>query len=76
MLENLIVALIVAVAAWYAASKYLPATLRAKLFGKKKASAGCGSGCSSCGTCEDGPAAPRIDASGPSSRRVIQLHLK
>ncbi|CUI05817.1 hypothetical protein LXA47_26735 [Massilia sp. P8910] len=75
MLENLIVALIVAAAAWYAASKYLPATLRAKLFGQKKAAAGCGSGCSSCGTCEDAPA-PRIDAGAPPSRRVIQLHLK
>ncbi|MDQ1922699.1 hypothetical protein [Massilia pseudoviolaceinigra] len=76
MLENLIVAVIVAAAAWYAASKYLPATLRARLFGKKKASAGCGSGCSSCGSCEDAPATPRIDASGPPSQRVIQLHLK
>ncbi|HEX8615820.1 MAG TPA: hypothetical protein VF800_31450 [Telluria sp.] len=75
MLEYLVVALIVGVAAWYAASKYLPAALRAKLFGKKKASSGCGSGCSSCGTCEDGPA-PRPDANAPPSQRVIQLHLK
>ncbi|WP_198420800.1 hypothetical protein [Massilia atriviolacea] len=72
MLEYLVVALIVGVAAWYAASKYLPKSLRDRLFGKKKASSGCGSGCSSCGTCEDGPAAP-LDAGGP---RVIPLHRK
>lgn len=72
MLEYLVVALIVAVAAWYAASRYLPAGLRKKLFGKKKASGGCGSGCSSCGTCEDAPAA----ANAPGAPRVISLHRK
>ncbi|NHZ65002.1 hypothetical protein [Massilia genomosp. 1] len=78
MLDYLIVGLIVAVAAWYAASKYLPNRLRNKLFGKKTASGGCGcgSGCGSCGTCEDGPAAPRTNADAPPSQRVIQLHLK
>ncbi|UOD31761.1 hypothetical protein INH39_08790 [Massilia violaceinigra] len=79
MLDYVIVGLIVAVAAWYAASKYLPKSLRNKLFGQNKASGGCGSGCSSCGTCEDGPAAPRTGADTPaghSKRRVIELHLK
>lgn len=72
MLEYLVVALIVAVAAWYAASRYLPKSLRAKLFGKKKAAGGCGSGCSSCGTCDDAPAPP----SAPGAPRVIPLHRK
>ncbi|NHZ41889.1 hypothetical protein F1609_17210 [Massilia sp. CCM 8693] len=79
MLDYVIVGLIVAVAAWYAASKYLPKSLRNKLFGQNKASGGCGSGCSSCGTCEDGPAAPRTGADTPpghNKRRVIELHLK
>lgn len=71
MLDYLVVALIVGVAAWYAASKYLPTSLRNKLFGKKKASSGCGSGCSSCGSCEDAPAPPR-----DAKQRVIELHLK
>ena len=42
MIENLIVALIVGAAAWYAFGKYL----------KPKAKVGCGSGCDSCNACE------------------------
>jgi hypothetical protein len=56
MLENLIVGLIVAVAAWYAAKRLLPASLRARLFGKRAADKGdCDSGCGSCGGCEPAP---------------------
>ncbi|MES2322452.1 MAG: FeoB-associated Cys-rich membrane protein [Pseudomonadota bacterium] len=47
MIENLIVALIVGAAAWYAFGKYL----------KPKAKSGCGSGCGSCNACET-PAQP------------------
>ncbi|SHH55933.1 FeoB-associated Cys-rich membrane protein [Massilia sp. CF038] len=58
MIENLIVALIVGASAWYTARKYVF---------KPKKSAGCGSGCSSCDTCESAPA-PAADP------RVIKLH--
>jgi len=51
MLENVIVALIVGGAAWYAGRRYLPA----KWIGRKKA-AGCGSGCDTCGSCDSTPA--------------------
>ena len=56
MLENLIVGLIVAVAAWYAARRLLPPRLRARLFGKAAAGQGdCDSACGSCGGCEPAP---------------------
>jgi hypothetical protein len=58
MLENLIVALIVALAALYAGGKYLPLPWR------KKAS-GCGSGCDTCGSCDE----PK-----KTDPRVIKLH--
>ncbi len=66
MLQNLIVVLIVIVAAWYAAMKYLPAAWRARL-GPAKPAAGCGSGCDTCNNC----AAP---APALGTQRVIKLH--
>jgi hypothetical protein len=63
MIENLIVALIVAASAWYAGRKYLPARLRGK------PDDGCGSGCGSCKSGCDTPAEP---AQAPA-RRVIPI---
>ncbi len=65
MVENLIVAAIVGASAWYAGARYLPAGLRRKLGQKPKT--GCGSGCSSCGTCASAPPPPE------SKHRVIRL---
>ena len=59
MLENLIVALIVAASAAYAGRRYV--------FKPKKPATGCGSGCSSCDTCADAPAPA-------SDRKVIKIH--
>ncbi len=70
MFENLIVALIVILSAWYAGLKYLPAAWRARL-GARKPASGCGSGCDTCGTCADAPSAP---APEDGTRRVIKLH--
>jgi hypothetical protein len=64
MIENLVVALIVAGSAWYAAGRYLPAKWRGQ---KAKPKAGCGSGCDACKAC----AAPVPE---PTGRRVIMLH--
>ena len=64
MLQNLIVALIVGGAAWYAGARYLPASW----IGRKKA-AGCGSGCDTCNGC-DTPVA--VENKYP----VIKLHQK
>ena len=73
MLEILIVGLIVGGSAWYAGSKYLPASWLRKL-GKKTPSSGCGSGCDSCGSC-DTPTAPTAPTAPPESKhRVITLH--
>jgi len=59
MLEYVIVGLIVAAATLYVLKKYLPQTLRARLFGKAPVQdAGCGSGCGSCGSRCDTPATP------------------
>jgi len=57
MLEYLIVGLIVGASAWYTVRKYVF---------KPKKSAGCGSGCSDCGSCDTPTAAP--------NERVIKLH--
>ena len=71
MLEYLLVALIVAAAAFYVLRKYLPKSLRARLFGKGAVKDdGCGSGCGSCGSGCDSPAAP----SDPAKNRVIRIH--
>jgi hypothetical protein len=81
MLQNLIVALIVAVCALYILKKYLPAGLRQKLVyalarrgvDETKAAhwfgteASCGSGCDSCKAC-----AP-TDTVAPNGHKVISL---
>ena len=64
MLQNLIVALIVGGAAWYAGVKYLPATW----IGRKK-SAGCASGCDTCNACD-------TPAPVATEYPVIKLHQK
>ena len=73
MLDNLIVALIVGVSAWYAASKYLPASWRKRLGrdGGAGCGSGCGSGCDSCNSCET----PQTPAA-PEGRRVIKIHTR
>jgi len=58
MIENLIVALIVGAAAWYAFGKYLKP--------KAKSDCGSGSGCGSCNACET--------PVQPSTKRVIRIH--
>lgn len=80
MLEYLIVGLIVVAAGLYVFRKYLPTSLRARLFGKAAAKAsGCGGG--SCGSatgcdtgcepgCEPGAAAP----ADPARQRVVRIH--
>ncbi len=71
MVDNLIVALIVLAAAWYVLRKYLPRSLRGRLFGKADQDGGCGSGCGSCKSgCEPGA----DTAPAPGQRRVIKLH--
>jgi hypothetical protein len=60
MIENLIVALIVSAAAWYAFGKYLK---------PKAKSCGSGGGCSSCNACE--AQAPADE----TARRVIPIHV-
>lgn len=85
MIQYLIVAVIVAVAALYAAARYLPKSWREKLVHKLSGGTGrgrivkwlgtdasCGSGCDTCGTCETAPL-PGKDAQG---RKVIQVHLR
>ncbi len=80
--ENLLVGLIVALAAWYAATRYLPLRWRewlvfalaergwpqAALARILNAVDACGSGCASCKAC----AAPETPSE--STRRVIRLH--
>ncbi len=82
MLQNLIVALIVSLAALYAASRYLPASWRQRLVylltarGATQAKmaqwlhteSSCGGGCDSCKAC----AAPE-PAPAEGQRRVIKL---
>ena len=85
MIQYLIVAVIVAFAALYAAVKYLPKAWREKLVYKLSGGTGrgrivqwlgtdssCGSGCDTCGTCETTPL-PEQDAKG---RKVIQVHVQ
>jgi len=84
MVQTIIVALVVLVAAVYVARKYLPAAWRRKLVyaltrrGAAEQStlvrwldtdASCGSGCDSCKACDDTPAAPP-----EGKHRVIPLH--
>jgi hypothetical protein len=80
-----IVAVIVALAALYAAVKYLPKTWRERIVHKLSRGTGqgrfvkwlgtdasCGSGCDSCGTCETEPL-PEKDAKG---RKIIPVHVQ
>ena len=81
-MQELAVALIVVVAVAYIGMKYMPAGLRRRLSVRLAAhprvarwfgqSAGCGSGCDTCGTCDE-PAAPADGASRPTAR-VIPIH--
>ena len=89
-MQDLIVALIVAIAAVYAASKYLPRAWREKIVFVLAAKglpqgrlasvfnteASCGSGCGSCGS-DSSCAAPalNLDDDAPASgRRIIKIH--
>lgn len=85
MVQYLIVAVIVALAALYAAVKYLPKTWRQRIVHKLSGGTGqgrfvkwlgtdasCGSGCDSCGTCET-EAVPDKDAKG---RKIIPVHVQ
>ena len=74
-MQNLVVALIVAIAAVYAAAKYLPRSWReqivfflsarglnqARLAAFFNTEASCGSGCGSCGSGDGGCAPPALD---------------
>ena len=83
MWQELIVGLIVALAALYAGAKYLPAAWRRALVhrlstgGKQSklvkwldTSASCGSGCDSCNTCEPSEPSPPPRGNG----KVIKIH--
>jgi hypothetical protein len=86
MIQYLVVALIVLLAALYAGGKYLPVSWRRKLVYKLRdrgqgngrlakwldKDGSCGSGCDTCGSCKTEPL-PEKDAKG---RKVIQLHVK
>ena len=85
MVQYVIVAVIVALAALYAAVKYLPKTWRERIVHKLSGGTGqgrfvkwlgtdasCGSGCDSCGTCETEPL-PQQDAKG---RKIIPVHVQ
>ena len=85
MIQYLIVGLIVAAAALYAAVKYLPRAWRERLVYRLSGGTGkgrivqwlgtdssCGSGCDTCGTCETTPL-PEKDA---KRRKVIQVHVQ
>jgi len=86
MVQYLVVAIIVLLAALYAGGRYLPVAWRRKLVYKLRdrgqgngrvakwldKDGSCGSGCDTCGSCET-EALPATDAKG---RKVIQLHVK
>jgi hypothetical protein len=84
MVQYLVVAVIVALAALYAASKYLPAAWRRRIVhalsrggagGDSKlvrwfdTGSSCASGCDSCKACEE-PAPPE------GGKRIIKLHVR
>jgi hypothetical protein len=85
MVQYLVVALIVACALLYVGAKYLPQGWRTLIVYKLSRRRGaqsklvqwldtagsCGSGCDTCGSCEDTPA-PQPE----SERRVIKLHVE
>jgi hypothetical protein len=86
-MQNLVVALIVAVAALYAAAKYLPRAWREKIvffLSRRGASqdrmaaffnteASCGSGCGSCGSGDGGCAPPalNLETEAPANGRRV-----
>jgi hypothetical protein len=85
MIQYLVVAFIVLLAAAYIGGRYLPAPWRRLAVYKLSDGRGdgwlarwldkdasCGSGCDTCGSCET-EALPEKDAQG---RKVIQVHLK
>jgi hypothetical protein len=86
VIQYLIVAAIVAFAAFVAAGKYLPLRWRERIVHKLSRGTGkgwfvkwfgtdasCGSGCGSCGSCETPAPLPEVDAKG---RKIIELHVK
>lgn len=88
MVQQVIVAVIVAAAVLHFCTKYLPAAWRRQIvyflskrgFDQEKAaklfntkSSGCGDGCSSCGSCETTPADTTTTA---PLKRVIKLHVQ
>ena len=83
--QYLVVGLIVLVAALYAASKYLPLSVRRKIVYKFSdgsgqgwlarwldKEAGCGSGCDTCGSCAPEPMAEQDE----KGRKIIQVHVR
>jgi hypothetical protein len=86
VLQYLVVGLAVALAALYAASKYLPAAWRRRIVHRLSGGAAgggsrlvkwfdtgssCGSGCDSCKACDDEPAPP-----AEGKHRIIKIHVK
>lgn len=84
MWQELVVGIIVALAALYAGAKYLPESWRralvhrlskggreSKLVAWLDTSASCGSGCGSCGSCETPEPAPDTET---GRGRVIKIH--
>ena len=65
MVQYIIVGLIVLAAAFYVLGKYLPRSLRQRLFGKAAVDTGCGSGC---GSCQSGCETPA------DGKTVVKLH--
>ena len=85
VIQYLVVAVIVVLAALYAAAKYLPKSWRQRIVYKLSGGTGkgklvdlldtgssCGSGCDTCGSCAPQPL-PEKDGQG---RKVIQVHVK
>jgi len=92
MLQYLIVAVIVAACALYAAAKYLPLAWRERIVHKLSRGTGqgwlvkwfgtdasCGSGCDTCGSCETDAAPlpdPRLRGDDEKGRKIIKLHVQ
>jgi hypothetical protein len=89
--QQVIVAVIVAVAVLHFCTKYLPAAWRRQIvhflvkrgFDEQKTAklfkttASCGDGCGSCGSCDTTPAAaPSDTANSTPHKRVIKLHVQ
>ena len=86
MVQYIVVAIIVLLAALYAGGRYLPVAWRRKLVYKLRdhgrgngrlaqwldKDGSCGSGCDTCGSCAPAP----LPETGQNGRKVIQLHVK